>query len=329
MTVTSPASSFARIARPAITLTVVCALACVLASSVAPGAPARSAPRAAAQAVGPPSVVSAPIRSVRTKYGTVGYRVVGHGRPLVLIMGLSGSIDAWQPAFIDQLARHHRVIAFDNEGVGASSLRRGTLTIIRMGDDTAAFISALRLRRPDVLGWSMGGFIAQAFAVRHPGAYRRLILCATAPGNGRAVLPSPAIIKLLASGSANIVADLFPSDRARDASQYIAAITRYPHFYLPSAAVSRQQFAATSRWLSGADSAGRHDGRLRGPALIGDGVGDLLTPAGNSRMLAHLIPNARLKLYPDAGHAFLFQDESSWVPMIERFLARGRFGPDR
>ncbi len=267
------------------------------------------------------SVIATPIRAVHTAYGTIGYRSVGHGRPLVLIMGLSGSIDAWQPAFIDSLARHHRVITFDNEGIGKSTLRPGALTITRMGDDTAALISALHLRRPDVLGWSMGGFIAQAFAVRHPHDLRRLILSATAAGDGHATLPSAAVIKLLAGGGASIVNDLFPSDRSHDAGAYIAAITHYPNFYLPSAAISAMQLTASARWFAGGDPAGHHDGRLRVPTLVGDGLDDVLVPAIDSRRLAHLIPRAALKLFPDAGHAFLFQDESSWVPLIEHFLA--------
>ena len=267
------------------------------------------------------SVISAPVRTVRTAYGTVDYRAVGHGRPLVLIMGLGGSIDSWPPAFIAALARAHRVIAFDNEGVGSSTLRPGTLTITRMGDDTAAFIAALHLRRPDVLGWSMGGFIAQAFAVRHPDDYRRLILSATGPGDGHAVLPSAAVIRALSGQGGNVLADLFPPDQAREAAAFTAAITKYPHFYAAPANVFALQLTASTRWLTGTDPSGHHEGRISGLTLIGDGVEDELVPSADSRHMARLIPHARLKLYPDAGHGFIFQDQSSWAALVDRFLA--------
>jgi pimeloyl-ACP methyl ester carboxylesterase len=284
---------------------------------------ATAAPALAATAP-KPSITTAPVRAIHTTLGTVGYRSIGQGRPLVLIMGLSGSIDAWQPKFIEDLARHHRVIALDNEGIGRSTLRPGTLTITRMGDDTAAFIAALHLRQtPDVLGWSMGGFIAQAFAVRHPGRYRRLILSATAPGNGHAVLPSAAVGTTLAGGGGNILGDLFPADQAAQAPAYIAAITQYPHFYLPPPKVDAAQLAASTLWLTGHEASGRAVAKIRVPTLIGDGAQDVILPAGNSTKLGHLIHGSRVKLYPDAGHGFLFQDESSWVKLIEPFLGPG------
>jgi pimeloyl-ACP methyl ester carboxylesterase len=266
------------------------------------------------------SVIVAPVRTVRTAYGTVSYRAVGHGRPLVLIMGLGGSVDTWPPGFIAPLARAHRVIAFDNEGVGRSTLRAGSLTISRMGDDTAAFIVALHLRRPDVLGWSMGGFIAQAFAVRHPGDYRRLILSATGPGDGHAVLPSAPVVKAL-TGAGNILDYLFPPDQSREAAAFTDAITRYPHLYAASSKIFGLQLAASTGWLTGQDASGHHDGRIGAPTLIGDGAEDELIPSVNSRRLAHLISHARLKLYPDAGHGFIFQDQSQWAALIDRFLA--------
>jgi pimeloyl-ACP methyl ester carboxylesterase len=272
----------------------------------------------------PNSAIDAPVRTVRTTLGTVSYRSVGHGRPLVMIMGLSGSIDVWPPGLVDALARRHRVIAFDNEGMGGSTLRPGPLTISRMGDDTAAFIAALHLRRPDVLGWSMGGFIAQAFAARHPGRYRRLILSATAAGDGHAVLPSAAVTKVLTTGSGNILNYLFPADQSREVQAFTLAITKYPHFYAAPAAITALQLRASERWLTGKDPSGHRDRTFTAPTLIGDGAEDELIPSANSRLLGRLIPHARVKLYPDAGHGFLFQDEAGWARVIERFLTAAR-----
>src|SRR5947208_3762382 len=151
----------------------------VLAALVAP--PGASAALTAAPA---------PTRTVRVGKLRLAYRSVGTGRPLVFIQGLGGSMDGWDPTFLDALAaRHHRVVVFDNEGVGRSTTLPGTLTIRRMGDDAAGLIAALHLRRADVVGWSMGGMIAHTLAVRHPRSLRRLVLLATAPGDGKATAP--------------------------------------------------------------------------------------------------------------------------------------------
>lgn len=260
-----------------------------------------------------PNAVRAPVRKVTVAWGRVGYRVLGRGRPIVLVTGYSDSIDGWAPRFIDALARHHRVFALDNEGVGETTLRPGTLTISRMADDVASFISALRLRKPDVLGWSMGGEIAQALAVRHSGSSRRLILAAAVPGDGSAV-PSSGTRKTPP------FANLFPRDQDAARVAFIADIHRYPHFYVAPASVDQLQGMASQAWLGGFDPAGQHPRRIRVPVLIADGAKDHLDPAVNSRNLARKIPHAHLHLYPDAAHGFWFQDAADWVRRIDRFL---------
>jgi pimeloyl-ACP methyl ester carboxylesterase len=279
---------------------------------------------ASASAAPPPvsfaSVTSAPIHALRFPWGRIGYRSVGHGSPLVLIMGLAGNIDDWPPSLIAALAQHRRVIVFDNEGIGLSTLRPGALTITRMADDTASLIAALHLHRPAVMGWSMGGFIAQALAVRHPGAIGRLVLSASAPGTGSAVPPSGPVLAALGNGAQGALKYLFPADQARFVAAYTREITSYPHFYVTPANIVTLQQEASGRWLTGREAAGRRVGRLRLPTLIGDGRDDVLLPTSNSVKLAHLIRGSRLKLYPDAGHGFLFQDERQWVATIDRFL---------
>src|SRR5207245_199943 len=95
-----------------------------------------------------------------------------------------------------------------NEGVGRSTTLPGTLTIRRMGDDAAGLIAALHLSRPDVVGWSMGGMIAQSFAVRHPRSLRKLVLLATAPGDGRSTAPLADALSILTSTSPDPLAVL-------------------------------------------------------------------------------------------------------------------------
>ena len=124
-----------------------------------------SAPK---MAPGTAAVVSAPVGIAHTRLGAVGYRVVGSGPPLVLIMGYAGTMEDWDPRLVHALAQHNRVVMVDNAGVGRTQALPAPLTIDAMADQTSALIDTLGLGRPDVLGWSMGGTIAQALAVLHP-----------------------------------------------------------------------------------------------------------------------------------------------------------------
>jgi pimeloyl-ACP methyl ester carboxylesterase len=119
------------------------------------------------------SVASAGVQVAHTALGTVGYRVIGSGPPLILIMGYAGTMETWEPQFVDTLAKRNRVVIFDNAGIGSTQALASPLTIDAMADQTSALIDALGLGRPDVLGWSMGGMIAQALAVLHPDQVRR------------------------------------------------------------------------------------------------------------------------------------------------------------
>ena len=205
------------------------------------------------------SIASVPVRTVHTRLGTVGY---------------AGTMEVWDPRFVDDLAEHFRVTIFDNAGVGHTQALPAPLTIDAMADQTSAVISALGLGRPNVLGWSMGSMIAEALAVLHPSQVRRLVLCAAFPSTGTVARPSQSEIDALTSGNPQkTAAALFPSDRGVAYSAYVA-----------------------------------------------DGIVDRIDPLSNSRTLLRLISGARLVLFPDAGHAFLFQDPTTVAFAIKSFL---------
>jgi len=269
---------------------------------------------APAMAPGTASVVSAPVRIAHTRLGAVGYRVVGTGPPLVLIMGYAGTMEVWDPRLVHALAQHNRVVMFDNAGVGRTQPlpgeRTAALTIGAMANQTSALIDTLGLGRPDVLGWSMGGMIAQALAVLHPAQVRRLVLCATYPGTGT-VVPAQAAIQ---TGS------LFPADQAGASNAFTAAIAEYPAAPAASADAKTAQAAAVANWWDGTDAAGRKIASISVPTLIADGTDDQLDPVANDHTLARLIPRSTLMLYPDAGHGFLFQDGPRFAALTESFL---------
>jgi pimeloyl-ACP methyl ester carboxylesterase len=268
-----------------------------------------------------PDVLTVPIQVVRTPAGTVAYRELGSGPALLLITGADASMDGWPPSLVDALAAHHKVVVFDNAGVGRTSAVSGpaSLSIAAMASQTSALISALRLRRPAVLGWSMGGMIAQALAVSHPAQVSRLILAASAVGTGKAVPlpPSAAVFRL---NSAEMEASLFPKNQAAAARTYLNTIQQYPGFYTVSVATFHSQYLAAERWLAGQDAAGRLVGDIRVPTLVADGTLDQYTGPANARLLASSAPGAKLLLYDDAGHAFLFQDAVKFSQAVETFL---------
>ena len=270
-----------------------------------------SSPGKATVAPGTASVVSAPVRIAHTRLGAVGYRVVGSGPPLVLIMGYGWTMEGWDPRLVHALAQHNRVVMFDNSGVGRTQPLPAPLTIDAMADQTSALISTLGLGRPDVLGWSMGGMIAQALAVLHPAQVRRLVLCATFPGTGAAVVPSLA---------ARQAGSDFPANQVNAYDAFTAAISEYPAAPVPSAGTKAVQGLADADWWNGIDAAGRKIARISLPTLVADGTADQLDPVANDHILASLIPGARLMLYPDAGHGFLFQEGTPFAAVIESFL---------
>lgn len=276
-----------------------------------------------------PRAVTAPVRVVRVPWGVVGYRVVGGGRPLVLLNGLEESLDDWTPALLDDLGRGARVYVLDYEGVGRSSRgrppahRAATITIPRLADDAAVFIDALHLGRVDVMGWSLGSGVAQALAIRHPMLVRRLVLAATALGDGHA-----RILTIARPDGYRCRVDyggMFPytANGCAAAISYDRAIHTYPDFANErvSALAYSYEHADAGNWLRGGYTEGHLAAKISVPVLIGTAAGDVLRTA--SAQAARTIPHATLKVYPDAGHAFLFQHPTDWSRLVLHFLKPG------
>lgn len=266
-------------------------------------------------------ITTVPVSVAQTSDGQVAYRQLGTGTPLMLIMGLGGSIDDWEPSFVDALANRYRVIEFDNAGVGRTSALPSPLTPTAMADQASAFITALGLSRVDVLGWSLGGMVAQALAVQHPTQVDHLILAATQPGTGHALpIPAAAAADAASSNPLTILSVLFPSDQTVAEQRYATGILSYTGYYSAPRSVLPLQSAAVASWLAGTDPSGPRTSDIKAATLVADGNDDALDPATNDQMLASTIPGAQLVIYPDAGHGFLFQDASTFVPKVEQFL---------
>jgi pimeloyl-ACP methyl ester carboxylesterase len=269
------------------------------------------------------SITSEPVRSVLLPdFRTIAYREMGSGPPLVLIMGEGGTMSSWDPGFVDALARAYRVVMFDNPGIGGSSPLPGPLSIDAMANQTSALIVALGLGKTSVLGWSMGSLVAQALAVLHPDEVSRLVLCATYPGGGvTAARPSRQAVSALSSpDQQTVLGDLFPASQTQAKNDYLAAISSYPPVPPVPASVTAAQSQAVEAWWEGRDPATQQAWAINAPTLVADGSADVLDPAANSRLTASMISGAKLMLYPDAGHAFLFQDQATFAPAVVSFL---------
>jgi pimeloyl-ACP methyl ester carboxylesterase len=266
-------------------------------------------------------ITAAPTEVAHTALGAVGYREVGSGPTVLMITGFSAGMDDWAPYFVDGLAKHFRVVVFDNAGIGQTVALPAPLSVPEMAAQTSALISALRLGRCDVLGWSMGGQIAQSLAVIHPRQVRRLVLAATQAGTGNAApVPATAQAALNSGNPAAVLSVLFPADQNAATQRYLTTILTYPDRYTSSPAVRAEQQTAIDQWFAGDDVSGRNVGEIRAPTLIADGTEDALNPMSNDSMLSQLIHGARLSIYPGAGHGFLFQDSRIFVSELTSFL---------
>jgi len=257
----------------------------------------------------------------------VAYRVSGEGRPLVLIPGSGMAMDVWDPLLVRRLSHHHRVIVFDPRGVGLSSGAGTTRTIQQMGDDAAGLIRALGLGHPDVMGWSMGGFVAEKLAVRHPRLVRRLVLASSDVGGSHAIRASVAVLALdekVTLGQASldeILSLLFPPEGLQAGQLWLQRIFSQPDCCetVPSE-TAVQQIAAEDVWYAPRHGVYSRLSTLAQSTLVIDGKKDIDVPIANAHMLAHRIPHTQLKIYHHAGHAFLFQYPIRVADRIDTFL---------
>ena len=255
------------------------------------------------------------------------YRASGEGRPLLLIPGSGMAMDVWDPVFLRRLSQRHRVIVFDPRGVGLSSGVGTPLTIQRMGDDTAGLIRALRLDHPDVMGWSMGGFVAEKLAVRHPRLVRRLVLASSDAGGSHAIRASAAVQELddqVTLGQASldqILALLFPPEGLQSGVAWLQRVFSQPGCCetVPQA-TAVQQVAAERLWFTPRHGVYSRLPNIRQMTLVMGGKKDIDVPIANAHMLANRIPHPQLKIFRHAGHAFLFQYPIRVADRVTAFL---------
>jgi pimeloyl-ACP methyl ester carboxylesterase len=277
--------------------------------------------------------LTAPNRVVSAANGIdYAYRQVGDGTPaLVLLQHFRGNLDNWDPALVDALARDRRVVTFDNAGVGGST---GTTpsTVAQMARDAIAFLDALELGAVDLLGFSLGSFVAQEIALIRPAAVRRLVLASSAPRGAAGMHGwAPEVIGAVGAPAPNPDGYLGVFFTRSAASRQAGAETlgrltaRRDDRDTPTTWQTRQaQYDAVCDW--GIPDHGRlqRAGAIGMPVFVANGDGDPMILPRFSYLLAGLIPQARLKIYPDAAHGFLFQHHAEFARDVGAFLRERR-----
>jgi pimeloyl-ACP methyl ester carboxylesterase len=248
--------------------------------------------------------------------------------PLVFLHHLTATLDDWDPAVLDAVAAKRHVIIFDNRGVG----RSGGVTpdsVAAMAQDAAAFLDAKGLKQVDLLGYSLGGFVAQRLAVTRPALVRRLILAGTGPAGGEGISNVAAILAdAIQRGTAegkNPKSFLFfsPTSSSQRAGQdFLTRLAaRTQDLDTPASNETIQaQVKAIAVWGSPSSAKEVDLGAIQQPVLVVNGNRDVMVPTSNSIALFEGLRNAQLSLYPDSGHGALFQHSPSFVEQVARFL---------
>jgi pimeloyl-ACP methyl ester carboxylesterase len=260
------------------------------------------------------------------------YRDLGEGEvPLVLLQHFRGNLDNWDPALVDALAAGRRVVAFDNVGVGATT-GRTPKTVNEMAHDAIAFIEAASLQRIDLLGFSLGSFVAQEIALIRPDLLRRVVLASSAP-QGAAGMHGWAAEVIGAVGQpetspAEYLSVFFaPTDTSREAGRQAAGRIfggRTTDRDEPTTWQTRQaQYDAVCAWGIPNHSLLERVAAIGLPVFVAAGDSDPMILPRYSHLLAGLLPDARLTIYPDSAHGFLFQHHSRFAADVHSFLGGG------
>jgi pimeloyl-ACP methyl ester carboxylesterase len=276
--------------------------------------------------------ITAPTQFVQTNGIRFANRRFGRdsGVPLLFMQHFRGGMDHWDPAVVDGLAANRPVILFDNAGVGGSS-GETPATIDAMAEHAAGFVRALGVSQIDLLGFSIGGYIAQALTLRHPSLIRRLILVGTAPRAGESSQDSTAAEYAMSTdpitGESGLEAFLYlffrPSASSRAAGEAFWARRhlRKEQVDPPSSQQTMTaQRAAIAEWRQARGERYAELKRITQPTLVVNGNHDVMVPTINSFVLSQNIPNAELIIYPDAGHGSLFQYPERFVIHSRLFL---------
>jgi pimeloyl-ACP methyl ester carboxylesterase len=273
---------------------------------------------------------TAETKYVDGKLARYAYRDIGRPEstpPLVLFQRYRGTLDHWDPAFLDVLASERRVVLFDSAGVGAST---GTTpsTVKGIAEAGIDFVEAAGFTRIDALGWSLGGYVVQMVALERPDLVRRLLVTGSGPGGVPGTPERSERVRQIAAS--DVITDedylwLFfgLSDEGQQAGR--ESLARLAHRLSRSKATVtpeawHNQLQAIARWTKGDGSAWARLDELEMPVLVANGAHDVMIDSSNSFAMAKRLKHATTVLYSDAGHGFHFQHPDEFGRVVLDFL---------
>jgi pimeloyl-ACP methyl ester carboxylesterase len=256
----------------------------------------------------------------------LAYRSFGqpYGYPLVLLQHFTGTMDNWDPLVTNALAQKHRLILFDNRGVGSSEGETPN-NVAHMAKDAITFIQALGLTQVDLLGFSLGNYVAQQIAMDQPTLVRRLVLVGGGPAGLGAENFKQVIANIEGKSAREALLYLFFEPSASSQERGEKFIQRLQARTAERSRPATQQtigaqYQAIVGWGDLADPSFSRLSRIQQPVLVVQGRNDIMMPTSHSILLYHYLPNAQLSLYPDSGHGSMFQFSDLFAEQVSYFL---------
>ena len=266
----------------------------------------------------------------KVKNGYIEYYRFGNGSPIILIPGYATDVSSWDRAFLARLAQQHEVIVLNNRNVGRSYVHSSSYEAQDLANDIYQLIQQLNLKKPAVLGISMGGMIAQQLAVLHTDKLGQLILINTAIAGKQAIPPTPKVEKMMLQKPKNkldqyvVAIELFFPAQSRMQMAYALAVERFqpPNYKeIDSATLMPLQQHLINNWIKDNTTA-KKISQLDLPVLILNGTADDVIPPVNSLILARTIPDAQLIRWNNGGHGMLFQYPTEIADTVNNFIAQ-------
>ena len=279
-----------------------------------------------------------PLEKVRVGDIDMAYKMFGKGDPILLIQGVGGSMDSWEPSILRDLSSNHTVIILDNRGVGNTTTGTKQFSIQQFANDSAGLLDALKIQKANVLGYSMGSFIAQQFVLTHPEKVDRLVLVASTCGGKDNVPNSPEVLELAKKLLSSVVNNT--SIEPQDVKEVVALsygptwIKLHPDILesIPTNAKDLllsgmgpdtyiQQEKITQNWKSTNWSGVCSQlPNIAKPTLVITGTEDVTIPAANSLIIAEKIPGAWLVQMKNAAHQITSQYPDEVGKILNTFL---------
>jgi pimeloyl-ACP methyl ester carboxylesterase len=272
------------------------------------------------------NVQDIPIQKIQVGDIDIAYKVFGKGDPILLISGSSSVMDQWDPTLLRELSSNHTVIIFNNRGAGNTTAGTKPFSMIQFANDTAGLLDALKIQKADVLGYSMGSFVAQELALLHPEKLNRLILGAASCGGEENIPRSPDVVRITSDlvygrtqDPREFLTIVFPESWIQSHPNNLA-LPQSTEIVPPDTGI--QQFNIVEEWFATNWTGVCNElPKVTVPTLVVTGTEDVAVPPANDLIIAQKIPGAWLVQIKDAGHGLMYQYPEKLSTVIETFLA--------